>query len=104
MYNSALLTLQRSKEITFLLQKIPILQSNPALDPWLARVLIADLLWGNQYLKSGAKEVETIKYFEEELREAFTEVTAIIKNPLDQRKSKLFIFLFYNNWILIMIK
>ena len=101
MYNLALITLQRSKEINFLLKKIPILESNSSLDPWIARILIAELLWGKQYLKSGAKEVETIKYFEEELREAFTEVTVIIKNPLDQRKGKLFIFLLYNNLILM---
>jgi hypothetical protein len=93
------LTIQRNSEINFLLQKFEILRNNEFLDPWIAKVLIAELLWGKQYLKSNASEAEIIKYYEENLREAYTEVTNIIYNPLDRDKRKL---IFYNNTVFLL--
>ncbi|XP_011497183.1 PREDICTED: probable 28S rRNA (cytosine-C(5))-methyltransferase [Ceratosolen solmsi marchali] len=95
-YNLASLAIQRSSEINFLLFKFEILTNNEFLDPWIARVLIAELLWGKQYLKSNAKEAETIKYYEENLREAYAEVTSVIYNPLDNNKLKLPIYVRIN--------
>lgn len=89
-----MLTLNRLPEIDHLVLKFDIIKQNKFMKKWLARILIAELLWGNQYLKSSAKEVEAIKYYEEDLRDAYLEVLQTMPSRFDpQCKLKFTLYL-----------
>lgn len=59
--------LQKKAQLTAVMQKTNILCNEPRLNPWLARVLIAELLWGKGSLQSECKPVQTILRYEKEL-------------------------------------
>lgn len=46
-----------------------ILIEQPRLDPWLARVLITELLWGKKCLKGHSKPVLTVLAYEKKLQQ-----------------------------------
>lgn len=62
-------TLQNGSRLDELLRKSKILLKEERLDAWLARVLIAELLWGKKELKSEAKPVQTVLLYKEKLLE-----------------------------------
>lgn len=64
----ALSVIKHSEHLDFLIRKTRILIENQRLDPWLARVLITELLWGKQKLPPGCKPVETVLGYEKQLR------------------------------------
>lgn len=53
-------TLQAGPQLDLLLQRTQILTEQPRLDPWLARVLITELLWGKKHLSGESKPIQTI--------------------------------------------
>ncbi|XP_011702936.1 PREDICTED: probable 28S rRNA (cytosine-C(5))-methyltransferase [Wasmannia auropunctata] len=68
-YGLAVNTLQALSQLDQLLDKTQILTEQPRLNPWLARVLITELLWRKGCLKSHSKPVLTILTYENKLRE-----------------------------------
>ncbi|XP_066584129.1 28S rRNA (cytosine-C(5))-methyltransferase [Prorops nasuta] len=68
-YALTLNTLKRGQELDYLLRKTGILINEPRLDPWLARVLITELLWGKQKLLADCKPINTILSYEKALRD-----------------------------------
>lgn len=61
--------MQKEVLLNHLLTKTGILLSEPRLDPWLARVLINELLWGKESLKTECKPAKTILSYEKQLRD-----------------------------------
>lgn len=62
-------TLRAFSQLNQLLENTKILVEQPRLDPWLARVLITELLWGKKKLQSEAKPIQTILAYTDKLRE-----------------------------------
>lgn len=59
-------TLQRSNELNLLLKRTHLLEKESRFDPWLARVLISELVWGKKQLpKSDAKPIVTVLGYEQ---------------------------------------
>jgi putative methyltransferase len=61
--------LQALPQLDQLISKTEILTEQPRLDPWLARVLITELLWGKKCLGSNSKPIVTLLSYEYKLRE-----------------------------------
>lgn len=53
-------TVQNDSNLEFLLKKSELLQKETRLEPWLAKVLITELLWGKMRLPGNSKPVQTI--------------------------------------------
>ncbi|XP_043269508.1 28S rRNA (cytosine-C(5))-methyltransferase [Venturia canescens] len=68
-YALAVTTLKNGSLLDELLRKSRILLEEKRLDAWLARVLIAELLWGKKVLKSEAKPLQTVLSYREKLLE-----------------------------------
>ncbi|KAK2581801.1 hypothetical protein KPH14_002274 [Odynerus spinipes] len=68
LYALTLNTLQKTDQLNQLIIETKILTNEPRLDPWLARVLITELIWGKQKLTAGAKPVDTVLAYESSLR------------------------------------
>lgn len=62
-------TLRMLPHLDQLFVKTHILTEQPRLDPWLARVLVTELLWGKKCLKSHSKPVLTVLTYEKKLQE-----------------------------------
>lgn len=62
-------TLQHEADLKDLIRKTQLLLNEPRLDPWLARVLITELIWGKQSIKGDAKPLQTILNYENQLRD-----------------------------------
>ncbi|XP_076670693.1 nop2/Sun-like domain containing protein 5 isoform X2 [Andrena cerasifolii] len=68
-YSLSVNTLQKEALLNHLLTRTGILLSEPRLDPWLARILINELLWGKESLKTECKPAKTILSYEKQLRD-----------------------------------
>ncbi|XP_071876755.1 nop2/Sun-like domain containing protein 5 [Bombus fervidus] len=68
-YSLCLNTLQREEQLDHLIKKTNILVNEPRLQPWLAKVLITELLWGKKALKTECKPAQTILAYEQKFRE-----------------------------------
>ncbi|KAG5333971.1 NSUN5 methyltransferase, partial [Acromyrmex charruanus] len=68
-YGLAVNTLQALPQLDQLFDKTQILTEQPRLNPWLARVLITELLWRKRCLKNRSKPVLTVLAYENKLRE-----------------------------------
>lgn len=51
--------------------------NEPRLQPWLAKVLITELLWGKEALSSECKPVQTILAYEQRFREELSNISGI---------------------------
>lgn len=60
MYSLAIEVLKRSDALDYLIRSTQILIKEPRLNPWLARVLITELLWGKERLPGESKPIKTI--------------------------------------------
>lgn len=60
-------TLQKEAQLNYLLMKTGMLIKEPRLDPWLAKILITELLWGKKSLKTDCKPVQTILTYQTQL-------------------------------------
>ncbi|XP_020280184.1 probable 28S rRNA (cytosine-C(5))-methyltransferase [Pseudomyrmex gracilis] len=68
-YGLSMNTLRAFSQLDQLLENTKILVEQPRLDPWLARVLITELLWGKKKLQSEAKPIQTVLAYTDKLRE-----------------------------------
>ncbi|XP_072750052.1 28S rRNA (cytosine-C(5))-methyltransferase [Anoplolepis gracilipes] len=68
-YGLSMNTLRMLPHLDQLFHKTHILTEQPRLDPWLARVLITELLWGKKNLKSHSKPVLTVLAYERKFQE-----------------------------------
>ncbi|KAG7207347.1 hypothetical protein KM043_009011 [Ampulex compressa] len=84
-YALTLNTLQNGQQLNYLLHETRILFNEPRLDPWLARVLITELLWGKQCLQSECKPVQTVLSYQDQLRNALKNVDNIKNVPQPKR-------------------
>ncbi|XP_026669434.1 probable 28S rRNA (cytosine-C(5))-methyltransferase [Ceratina calcarata] len=69
-YSLCINTLKREEQIEQLIKKTDLLVNEPRFDPWLAKVLITELLWGKKDLKGKAKPITTILCYKEKLKAA----------------------------------
>nr|XP_050844507.1 28S rRNA (cytosine-C(5))-methyltransferase [Vespula vulgaris]XP_050844508.1 28S rRNA (cytosine-C(5))-methyltransferase [Vespula vulgaris] len=76
LYALTLNTLQKSDQLNQLINETKILLNEPRFDPWLARILITELIWGKQRLTGNAKPVETVLNYESRLRDALKNINA----------------------------
>ncbi|XP_018346921.1 PREDICTED: probable 28S rRNA (cytosine-C(5))-methyltransferase, partial [Trachymyrmex septentrionalis] len=68
-YGLAVNTLQALPQLDQLFDKTQILTEQSRLNPWLARVLITELLWRKRCLKNRSKPILTVLAYENKLRE-----------------------------------
>ncbi|XP_066146187.1 28S rRNA (cytosine-C(5))-methyltransferase [Euwallacea fornicatus] len=69
LYALVVTTLKKSKELDLLLKRTHLLEKESRLNPWLARVLISELLWGKKQLpKNDAKPILTVLAYEQVFR------------------------------------
>ncbi|XP_063975530.1 28S rRNA (cytosine-C(5))-methyltransferase [Diachasmimorpha longicaudata] len=68
-YALATTTLHNGGKLNEIIRKSQILFKEPRFDPWLARVLITELIWGKGVLKNESKPVQTILTYEQEIRQ-----------------------------------
>ncbi|XP_011173330.1 28S rRNA (cytosine-C(5))-methyltransferase [Solenopsis invicta] len=85
-YGLSVNTLRALPQLDQLLDKTQILREQPRLDPWLARVLITELLWRKGCLKSGSKPVLTVLAYENKLREEFKNLAHVETLVVDKEK------------------
>ncbi|XP_036147414.1 28S rRNA (cytosine-C(5))-methyltransferase isoform X3 [Monomorium pharaonis] len=76
-YGLSVNTLRALPQLDQLLDKTQILREQPRLNPWLAKVLITELLWRKGCLKSCSKPVLTVLAYENKLREEFKSLGSI---------------------------
>ncbi|XP_043595198.1 28S rRNA (cytosine-C(5))-methyltransferase [Bombus pyrosoma] len=76
-YSLCLNTLQREEQLDHLIKKTNILVNEPRLQPWLAKILITELLWGKKALKTECKPVQTILAYEQKFREELSNISDI---------------------------
>ncbi|XP_012251799.2 28S rRNA (cytosine-C(5))-methyltransferase [Athalia rosae] len=90
LYALALTSLQHGSQLDQLIRRTKILTNEPRLDPWLARVLITELLWGKKHLNNDSKPVQTILSYEKQLKEELRNTTAfeIPENKLKVEKPR----------------
>lgn len=94
-------TLHHCKELQSIIDQTEILIENPRFDPWLARVLITELLWGKKDLKSEAKPILTVLNYKEKLQQALVQNPDAAVDPCDKRKGNCYnIFIYFADKVL----
>jgi putative methyltransferase len=68
-------TFQRTDHIEKLFKKSKLLVKEPRFDPWLAKVLVTELLWGKKRLAGESKPVKTILAYEQILKAHLSDVS-----------------------------
>ncbi|KAI4503501.1 hypothetical protein M0802_001723 [Mischocyttarus mexicanus] len=81
LYALTLNTLKKSDQLNQLLIATKVLINEPRFDPWLARVLITELIWGTQRLTGNSKPIQTILNYESRLRDALKNVDSDVAIP-----------------------
>ena len=79
-YSLCYKTLAKETQLNYLLNKINIFINEPRLDPWLARILVTELLWGKKTLKAECKPIQTVLAYEQKLREELSNADDV-KHP-----------------------
>lgn len=79
------LVLERNEEIEYIINKVGKFKFE---DVSLAecKVLIAEILWGRQFLRTLNLHIQTVRYHEETIRDLYLEVINVINNPIDHDK------------------
>ncbi|XP_015516291.2 28S rRNA (cytosine-C(5))-methyltransferase [Neodiprion lecontei] len=85
LYALALTSLQHASQLDQLIRRTKILVNEPRLDPWLARVLITELLWGKKHLSSECKPVLTVLAYEKLLKDELKNTESFV-NPENKLK------------------
>ena len=73
-YSLCYKTLAKERQLDYLLKKTNIFVNEPGLNPWLARILVTELLWGKKTLKAKCKPIETVLAYEQKFREELNNV------------------------------
>lgn len=81
-------TLQHCKELQLIIDETKILSENPQFNPYLAQVLITELLWGKKTIISEAKPVVTVLKYKEKLQQALMQISDAAVDPYDKKKGK----------------
>nr|XP_034176124.1 probable 28S rRNA (cytosine-C(5))-methyltransferase isoform X1 [Osmia lignaria] len=76
-YSLCLNALQKKEQLNQLLNKTHLLMNEPRLDPWLARILITELLWGKKVLKAECRPVQTIRSYENLLKDELSAISNV---------------------------
>ncbi|XP_012146450.1 nop2/Sun-like domain containing protein 5 isoform X2 [Megachile rotundata] len=66
--------IRKSEQLNTILSKTGLLTNEPRLDPWLAKVLITELLWGKKALKTECKPAQIILSYETKLKEELSAI------------------------------
>lgn len=66
--------------------------NEPRLDPWLARILITELLWGKETLKTECKPAQTILNYEKQLRDELSRIKDVEALKLSNQRGKRYYF------------
>ncbi|XP_076633629.1 nop2/Sun-like domain containing protein 5 [Colletes latitarsis] len=88
MYALSLNTLNKEEQLNFLLTETGILTKEPRLDPWLAKVLITELLWGKKALKTDCKPAQTILAYQKQLQQALFKLEVLPSPNTTVRKPR----------------
>ncbi|KOX74881.1 hypothetical protein WN51_13442 [Melipona quadrifasciata] len=81
-------TLAKERQLNYLLKKTNILINEPRLDPWLAKILVTELLWGKKTLKAECKPIQTVLAYEQKLREELNNVDHVeLPYKTDQQRA-----------------
>lgn len=82
-------TLQKEGQIDSLINKTNLLINEPRFDAWLAKILITELLWGKNALKTDCKPIKTILAYEQKLREELNNI-GVDAFPTSSEKGKIY--------------
>ncbi|XP_034936959.1 probable 28S rRNA (cytosine-C(5))-methyltransferase [Chelonus insularis] len=88
LYALTAITLQHASQLEEIIRNTQILSKESRLDPWLARILISELFWGKQSLKSNAKPVLTIQNYESLLREELNKINQTSSDSFTNKRVK----------------
>lgn len=78
-------TLKHGGILDLLIRKTSILFNEPRLDPWLARVLMTELLWGQKHkLVSDAKPIKTILSYAKKFQAILKDLSSGMPEHLQQ--------------------
>ncbi|GJQ75575.1 hypothetical protein Trydic_g17656 [Trypoxylus dichotomus] len=58
-------TLKYNKQLDFLLKRAKLFEKEPRFNPWLAKVLVTELLWGKKQLPGQSKPIKTILAYQQ---------------------------------------
>lgn len=94
-YALAFNTVRHGDQLNQLIRKTQILFKEQRLDPWLTRVLITELIWGKQCLKSESKPIQTVLSYENSLREEMKNITEDVDFPKKGNSNNTFPFFLY---------
>ncbi|XP_066247676.1 28S rRNA (cytosine-C(5))-methyltransferase [Euwallacea similis] len=82
-------TLKKSKELDLLLKRTHLLEKESRLNPWLARVLISELLWGKKQLPiSDAKPILTVLAYEQAFHAHLSDTSVESSSALTKGQTK----------------
>lgn len=85
-------TLKHARVLDILIQRTSILFNEPRLDPWLARVLMTELLWGKKdKLVSDAKPVKTILTYSKKFQAVLRDLSTGMPEQLKEGNSYIFV-------------
>ncbi|XP_011300934.1 probable 28S rRNA (cytosine-C(5))-methyltransferase [Fopius arisanus] len=87
-YALATTTLHNSGKLNEIIRKTQLLFKEPRFDPWLARVLITELIWGKGVLKNESKPIQTILTYENEIRQHLQSSTPESASEEPKKKEK----------------
>lgn len=82
-------TLDHEQEINCLIKKVKIFEHCSDLDPFMVKILIAELLWGRFIIKFNTMDTVYVKYFEQDIKEEFLEVAVKFESFEDSYCCKL---------------
>lgn len=102
-YSLCLNALQKKEQLNQLLHKTHLLINEPRLDPWLARILITELLWGKKVLKAECRPAQTIRSYENLLKDELSTISNVQESETSLKKGTRF-YLVINKCILFLQK
>lgn len=87
-------TLTHENHLSDLLTKTGLLIAEPRFNPWLARVIITELLFGKKTLVSESKPVETIRQYHKQFLSLLESLDIKVEEVVE-KKGKLHVFFYY---------
>lgn len=92
-YSLCLNTLQKEAQLNELISKTNLLVNEPRLDPWLAKILITELLWGKKVLNTDCKPGQTIRSYEKQLRKELGDINDVEASNKTGKNKKYYVYL-----------
>lgn len=85
-YALATTTLHNAGKLNQIIRHTQLLFKEPRFDPWLARVLITELIWGKGVLNNDSKPIKTILTYENIIREYLQNSTSVFTTEEPKQK------------------